>query len=242
MSQLRMVQNGDHFFFDQGLTIETSDELSKSYQSNQPFPHLVLDDFLPEAFLRAIISNFPGKEDCTVFKNRKTVEGKRGYRPDHLGNNFCRQYLSLFNSGPFIQLVEQITGATGLIPDPYFEGGGLHEIDSGGKLDIHTDFNLYERLNLVRKINLLIYLNENWKPEYGGNLEFWDDSEKCVSIAPLLNRCVVFDTDKNSLHGHPEPLQCPANRSRRSIAIYYYVSPVDKLDASSLLNADTNYF
>lgn len=129
-----------------------------------------------------------------------------------------------------------------MITDPYFEGGGLHEIDSGGKLDIHTDFNLYERLNLVRKINLLIYLNENWKPEYGGDLEFWNDSGKCVSIAPLLNRCVIFDTDKNSLHGHPEPLQCPPDRSRRSIAIYYYVSPVGRLDASSLLSAETNYF
>lgn len=107
MSQLRMVQNGDHFFFDQDLTINSADALSKNYQSNQPFPHMVLDDFLPREFLNAIINHFPSKEDCTVFKNRKTVEGKRGYRPDNLGINFCRQYLSLFNSGPFVQLLKK---------------------------------------------------------------------------------------------------------------------------------------
>lgn len=242
MSQLKMLQSGEHFFFDQELTIEGLDGLSDRYKANEPFPHMVFDNFLPDDFVRAIINHFPSKEECSVFRNRKTVEGKRGYRPDHLGTNLCRQYLALFNSGPFLQLVEQITGANGLIADPYFEGGGFHEIDSGGKLDIHADFNLYERLNLVRKINLLIYLNEDWDPSYGGNLELWDNSGKSVSIPPVLNRCVVFDTTKKSLHGHPEPLQCPPDRSRRSIAIYYYVSPVNHLATSPLLNTETDYY
>ena len=237
-----MRQSDKFFFFDPDLELDGIDELAKTYQSNQPFPHVVLDDFLPEAFIRAILEHFPSKEDCTVFRNKLNVEGKRGYRPDNLGDSPCRHYLSLFNSGPFLKLVEKITGVEGLIPDPYFEGGGFHEIDSGGRLDVHTDFNLYDRLKLIRKINLLIYLNEDWDASYGGDLELWRGSEKYVSIEPLLNRCVIFDTDKESLHGHPKPLTCPPDRSRRSIAIYYYVSPVGHIDSSQKVNPQTNYY
>ena len=75
----------------------------------------------------------------------------------------------MFNSGPFLQFLEHLTGIDGLIPDPYFSGGGLHETDRGGRLGVHTDFNLYAKLNLIRRINVLVFLNKDWNPEYGGD-------------------------------------------------------------------------
>ena len=53
------------------------------------------------------------------------------------------------------------TQVSGLPPDPGFEGGGFHEISTGGRLGIHADFRIHEKLHLQRRLNLLIYLNEN---------------------------------------------------------------------------------
>src|SRR3546814_6396188 len=83
-----------------------------------------------------------------------------------------------FNSRPFLAFLEALTGIERLIPDPYFEGGGFHEIGRGGYLNVHADFNLNKRLNLRRRLNVLIYLNKDWEPAFGGDLELWDAGMK----------------------------------------------------------------
>ena len=54
----------------------------------------------------------------------------------------------------------------------------------------------------------------------------WDKSikNKVKSIAPIFNRCVIFNTGADSYHGNPEPLNTPDNITRKSIALYYYTS------------------
>src|SRR5206468_2179145 len=98
------------------------------------------------------------------------------------------------------------TGIPGLMPDPYFEGGGLHETKRGGHLGIHADFNIHSQLKVERRLNLLIYLNENWDKTFGGELELWNkDMKECaVRVAPIFGRAVIFNTDLDSFHGHPE--------------------------------------
>lgn len=135
-----------------------------------------------------------------------------------------RSLLYQLNSSTFITFLERLTNVDGLIPDPHFVGGGLHQIERGGFLKMHVDFNKHERLRLDRRLNLLIYLNKDWQEEYGGHLELWDkDVTQCSKkILPVFNRCVVFTTTDFSYHGHPEPLTCPEDRSRKSLALYYY--------------------
>jgi hypothetical protein len=127
---------------------------------------------------------------------------------------------ALFNSSAFVSFLEEMTGFDGLIPDAGFEGGGLHETKPGGHLSIHADFNLHQKLGLIRQLNLLIYLNDDWSPAYGGNLELWDQAMNAgeIAVAPELGRAVVFTTALDSYHGHPDPLACPPDRSRRSMA------------------------
>jgi Rps23 Pro-64 3,4-dihydroxylase Tpa1-like proline 4-hydroxylase len=129
--------------------------------------------------------------------------------------------LNAFNSYPFINFLEELTGIPKLLPDPHFNGGGLHQILNGGKLAIHTDFNQLASLDLYRRLNVLLYLNENWKDEYNGNLELWDQTcSSCVkSVAPTFNKLVVFETNKRSFHGHPKPLNTPGSVTRKSIAL-----------------------
>lgn len=83
-----------------------------------------------------------------------------------------------------------------------------------------------ERLHLQRRLNMLIYLNKDWQPEWGGELELWDKQmqQKVRSVAPVFNRCVIFSTDADSFHGHPDGLTTPPDVTRKSIALYYYTA------------------
>jgi hypothetical protein len=121
--------------------------------------------------------------------------------------------------------LEKVTGITGLKHDPLLEGGGLHQCGNGGFLNVHADFTCHpHKLNWRRRVNVLVYLNENWKTEFGGNLELWStDMSSCKrSIEPYLNRAVIFKTDETSFHGFPDPITCPPDVFRKSIALYYF--------------------
>jgi Rps23 Pro-64 3,4-dihydroxylase Tpa1-like proline 4-hydroxylase len=204
--------------------------LHTAYTTAKPYHHIVIDDFLPTALTQQLLDNFPpSKTETSAAENALNYSGiqvkKRQIYP-YDTNEFCRNAFAFFNAAPFLQFLEELTGIDGLIPDPYFHGGGFHEISRGGKLGVHADFRIHEQLHLQRRLNVLIYLNQDWPAEYGGELEIWDQSmqQKCASIAPIFNRCVVFNTDAKSYHGHPEPLNCPENRTRKSIALYYYTA------------------
>ncbi len=126
---------------------------------------------------------------------------------------------------PFLDFLSELTGIPQLQADETLEGGGMHQIRRGGFLNIHADFTVHpKRRNLRRRVNVLLYLNEDWLESYGGNLELWEkDMSKCAHrIQPLLNRAVIFNTDEDACHGHPDKLTCPEDRTRKSIALYYF--------------------
>lgn len=201
--------------------------VGEDYRSAQPFPHIVIDGFLPTPVVEIARRGFPdgGLKSDRVFEMNYAGHHKRQIRPDECSVE-ARELFSFLNSRATLQFLEGLTGIEGLIPDPYFEGGGYHEITRGGLLGIHADFRINVQMHLERRLNLLIYLNDPWDDAWGGRLELWDRKmTRCeASIAPLLNRCVVFNTDADSYHGHPDPLATPDGVKRRSIALYYYTA------------------
>jgi hypothetical protein len=204
-------------------------ELQETYNGGDPFPHIVIDDFLPEALLEKALSEFPSVAgDEAVSFDRDQERYKTQFQPDELSPPMRAMFYA-FNSRPFIRVLENITGIKGLIPDPYFIGGGFHEILEGGHLSVHADFNHHLPMNVERRINVLIYLNKDWKDEFGGQLELWDREmqNKVQSVLPLFNRCVIFNTDSTSYHGNPQKVNHPAGVSRKSIALYYYTATWD---------------
>jgi hypothetical protein len=206
--------------------------LADQYQHAEPFPHIVLDDFLDQATLKRVLADFPSSENKFFF-DRDQERLKFQYQPHEVQSALVRNLFAELNSQAFLGFLEEMTGIDGLIPDPYFEGGGLHETKRGGHLGVHADFNIHGDLKLERRLNLLIYLNEDWEDDYGGQLELWkkDMSECSVRVKPVLGRAVVFTTALDSFHGHPDPLNCPPERSRRSIATYYYQAAEEGLAA-----------
>ena len=205
-------------------------ELTEAYQAASPYPHIVIDDFLPPALLEKVLAHFDAIEavGSEMVFDRPQERFKASFQPDTLDTEL-RQLFYSFNSKPFIKVMENITGIKGLIPDPYFMGAGIHEIKQGGHLSVHADFNHHMLMNLERRINVLIYLNKDWRQEYGGSLELWDERmTRCEhDIVPLFNRCVIFNTTSNSQHGNPQPIAHPDGISRKSIALYYYTATWD---------------
>lgn len=201
--------------------------LAQEYRSAQPFPHIVLENFLPPAVLQQALDHFPAEtlKSDVVFDIDYAGHHKRQVLPYDCDKE-ARDLFLFFNSGPVLRFLEGLTGIEGLIPDPYYSGGGFHETSRGGLLGVHADFRVNDKLHVERRLNLLVYLNPEWKEEWGGQLELWDKKmQACQSVVfPILNRCVVFSTDADSFHGHPDPLNTPDGVKRRSMALYYYTS------------------
>ena len=179
--------------------------LSSNYRSARPFPHLVLDNLFSEDLLDDVVhemlppgeANWVNHDDDHIrqFNLRSAVDlGESG-----------DQLVAFLHSAKFLFFLSEITGIWELLPDPYLQGAGYHLIPRGGKLDVHVDRNTAYSSGLIRRLSLLIYLNKDWKSEYGGQLELWskDGKRREVIIEPTFNRTAIFEITDENYHGVP---------------------------------------
>lgn len=200
--------------------------LRPAYAAATPFPHMVLDDVLVPDVFGAAVAEFPAVDTATWtnwihVNSRKYGNAKADTWPPTL------QLIGrALTSDRFVKFLGDVTGHDALLADWSMDGGGLHHIGAGGFLNVHADFTSHHvNHHWTRRVNLLLYLNDTWDDAWGGSLELWSpDMRRCLErISPRGNRVVVFTTDEQSFHGHPEPLRCPPEVARRSMALYYFV-------------------
>jgi hypothetical protein len=206
-------------------TKEAGSSIAAEYQSKKPFHYTCVDNFFPIEVLERVRDEALSMGDQVAQNSSENEKLKTSFNPDRMPA-YARSVFHALNSRPFIQFLENMSGIKGLIPDPYFQGGGIHRSNTTGFLDIHADFNHHKIMNLERRMNLLIYLNPDWKEEYGGSFEIWTDDmkEKVEGFAPIMNRMCCFSTGDNTMHGNPEPVNHPNGDPRLSIAMYYYTA------------------
>lgn len=198
-----------------------------AYLSADPFPHAVIDGLFDDADLERVLAEFPSPEEMRWMTFDSPTEKKLGFFHEYSRiSPVVRSFLDALNGFEMLLFLESLTGIEGLIPDPYFGGGGLHQIEPGGFLKIHADFNVHPKLKVDRRMNMLIYLNKDWQDGWGGQLELWNrEMTECRQrIAPVFNRTVIFSTTDTSYHGHPVPLASPDGVTRRSVSLYYYTA------------------
>lgn len=197
---------------------------TENFINSLPFQHIIIDNFLEENDCNKIVEEFPNEDWKFWHKIKSDVQIKYQCREVENFPTEIRLLIQKLCAEKFLKNLETLTGIKKLVPDPYFFGGGLHMIPNGGRLEIHSDFSETTHLKLYRRLNLILYLNKDWKDEYNGQLELWDkDLNKCEKkISPIFNRCIIFRTDTKSFHGHPERLQTPKGIFRKSVALYYY--------------------
>jgi hypothetical protein len=198
--------------------------LAGSFAAAQPFPHVVIPDFLraPHA---DVLDAFPAAYDPRWDVNADAYEAEKMTYSDaqQLAEPLASMIREL-NAPPYLRFLERVTGIKGLIPDPYLQGAGLHCVGPGGVCAPHTDNHLNERLSLYRRVNTLIYLNPEWDDTSGGCLELYRDAPLAIerTIVPRWGTCVIFQSDRRSVHGFSRPVV--GTRVRRSIAVYHYTS------------------
>ena len=225
----------------QNLSLTAAKEY-KNYHNGLPFPNIVIENFFNEDYLNQILLDFP---DLSKIKSSQKYLNKNEIK--YANNDYqnfpdsIKNFFEFLNSNMYLNFLQKLTSVKEkLIVDPQLNGGGLHEIKKGGVLKIHTDFSKHPSLKLDRRINVLIYLNKEWKDQYGGHLELWDkDMLGCKKkILPTFNKMVIFSTNDFSNHGHPDPVICPLNQSRKSIALYYFSEgrPLEDLDKNHIKN------
>ena len=195
------------------------------YQQASPFPNISFKDFFDSDFLNMVLEEFPDLNHVESERFENMRERKLAGKGDREFGEKTTLLMNFLNSQKFLEFLQELTGIKEtLIGDPYFIGGGLHEIKSGGYLKIHADFNKHKTIGLDRRINVLVYLNKEWKSEWGGQFELWNkEMTECVErVEPVFNTLALFSTSDTSYHGLPDPIRCPDSMSRKSLALYYY--------------------
>jgi Rps23 Pro-64 3,4-dihydroxylase Tpa1-like proline 4-hydroxylase len=202
------------------------DALRAKIQTAQPFPHFCIDNFLDADFASEVCSSFPeyqsakrmGHEFGGVNEKYKIQITDSSKFPPAIA-----KLNAILASQEYVDMWSDLIGIPKLMADPELSGGGIHETNSGGRLDVHVDFNFIEQRQWHRRLNILIYFNKDWREDYGGYLDIWDkDVKQCHgSFAPVFNRACGFATSEISFHG-VTPLTCPPNVARKSFATYYY--------------------
>lgn len=212
------------------LDFERLDSLAAAnatiYQNNDPFPHIVIDNFLNADLLEEARQEIEAEGSILWQSMDDRYQKKMAFNRTRQMGPKTRALINSLNGQDIILFLEKLTGIEGLVTDPGLAGGGVHMLRPGGFLGVHADFNLHRGLRLDRRLNLLVYLNHDWQEEYGGLLELWDKkmTRPVKKIVPLFNRCVIFSTTENSFHGNPEPVNTPDGRDRKSLALYYYTN------------------
>ena len=215
----------DSVFTKGALSRAKAAELRQKFSTAKPFPYVVIDQLFQPEFLEKVLDDFSvGFGDWVHYNTPDEV--KRGTRPNAKLGAGSQRYFDVIHRGQFLQFLSAVTGIGGLLPDPSLFGGGLHEIPNGGRFSVHTDFNRHPVTALDNRLVFITYLNKNWQASYGGRLELWDaSSQQCVSeVVPLFGRSILFAHTPNSLHGHPNAVDAPDGRSRRSVAAYFYTN------------------
>ena len=221
---------GPGFFLDRRALRALAIAHRDTYAKARPYPHVVLDGFLGEGLARELAAAYPSpghsgwtRKDYDEQAARLGQLQRGGFEGVDGG---LRQLLAELSGMAFLEFLQALTGVTGLIPDPHFRGAGMHLTLPGGHLALHVDFNRDRFRALSRRVTVLYYLNPDWQPEWGGELELWnEDLTRCEArIAPLLDRLVVMAHGETYWHGHPTPLACPEGRGRAVVAAYFYTA------------------
>lgn len=210
-----------------GPWVDQVEQLAARFAHAKPFSHVVIENFFAEEAAEALFEQFPLPTNSSLPWHHYDNPIEQKYSLDDFSKlPYVQKVIDQLQSVETITLLQTLTGVADLEADPHLHGAGLHAYPNGGKLDMHLDYCIHPVSGKERRCNLIIYLNKDWKTEYGGDLELWDEklTNRTSLVSPSWNTAIIFKTNDISYHGLPRAIKCPEGSYRKSLAIYY-VSP-----------------
>jgi len=204
------------------------ESLRECVRCAQPFPHFMIDEFLDPDFAEQVHVALPSHEDAVKVGHGFSAVNEKGkvqVTDSSLFPSAVTQLHDALADPRWLETLSYVMDIPELLADPKLTGGGIHMTGPRGHLDVHVDFNYIPDRKLHRRLNILVYLNKGWQPQWGGATELWDQTvSRCHhTFLPIFNRCVVFETSDISYHG-VTAVTCPPGVTRKSFAAYYYTT------------------
>jgi hypothetical protein len=219
--------------------LAAADEIGERFSEAVPFPYIIMDNFFTANYAASLLKAFPSFDEGYNIGD----DGKQGNKSTHsrirsLGTPYT-QLDDLIKSAPFLKWLSCVTKIPDLLYDPFYLGGGTHNNRKGMSLNAHVDFNFHPSERWHRRLNMLVYLNQEWQSQWGGSLALYKDPQVSgvadVKITPIFNRCVIFATTEKSWHGFDliAPPDTHADITRKSIALYFYTRERPAVETAS---------
>jgi len=192
------------------------------FKQAKPWNYVVLKDFLTKEFADSLSNNFPPVDQFNVKRKSYNEAKAEEYHLERFHPDFTK-LRDFLNSPAMSEWMGKVTGIKGMTSTYDALGTGLHQGVNGSFVDVHLDLNMNPGQNIQRHVNLLIYLNQNWKEEYGGALEVWDKDVKVChdKVYPYHNTALIMITNDESYHGYSK-ISIPEDERRKSVYCYYY--------------------
>jgi dTDP-glucose 4,6-dehydratase len=240
----KRIDNKLEYFGEWIQNDESLKKLNDKFANAEPFEHIIIDNFLNKEYAEEIFNTFP--TDITSgnwHKYNNPIEYK--FTNDKINSMpLCiKKLFHLLSCEQIIQKIGALSDISNLEYDPYLHGAGLHIQPKDGKLEMHLDYEKHPHIEKQRRLNIILYMSKGWKNEWNGETQLWDKNlTNCVVKSPVeFNTAIIFKTNEMSWHGVPEPIACPENVLRKTLA-YYYVSPVESgPDKNKIGNDGTGY-
>ena len=207
---------------------KNSQKLASSWNESDFTKFLIIDNFLTPDQAKYIYNKLPNSGEkmrsTSFFLKSKKMSSIKLDNFDLSINNF---FLSLQDNN-ILNKISDVTNIKNLEADKSLYAGGLTMMLKNYFLNPHIDNSHNFKRNAYRRLNLLFYLNPDWRYEDGGNLEIWDNNVmQSETILSKFNRLVIMETNNKSWHSVSKVL---SDNPRYCLSVYLYTkdSPLEK--------------
>ena len=178
-----------------------ADALRKATLVPEPFPYLIIDNFIRPEALSEVVASFPAIK-------------KRGSFPPHAVacSGLFATLMQEMQSDELRDLIGERLGMDLTNRPPMITVRGRTSEKDG---EIHTD-------STSKLVTVLLYLNPGWASPVGRLRLLYNNRDLtpyAAEISPEAGRCLIFKVTPNCWHGHE-----PFDGERRTIQLNYVSS------------------
>ena len=172
----------------------------------EPFPYLIIDNFLSEEDFNRITVELDNTKNIVQRVFKTSLENKIIFK-DNLMKKNVRELVDEMGSSKIKKVISQIIGSKNILSmkdvDSYGGYSPYHITENNGFLGSHVDHSSIKGGKFRHIANTIFYASKSWQRDWGGHTILFSRNglSQKVKIDPLPNRLIFFIHSANSFHG-----------------------------------------